>query len=144
MKTNVKYTNVRYVVNEEKRTVVCILNWDVPFNCLLSEDFVICNNNIHRFLSENDGEIGENSFEFESIGIAKLNDNDNFDVEFGKHLALTRAQRHAFKIAKNLYNVIYKNILHYAKIMKNKMYNCYASSETCNNHINELIDNKYK
>jgi hypothetical protein len=144
MKTGVKYTNVRYVISKEKRTAVCILNWEVPFECMLSEDFVLCNDNIHKFLSEFDGEIGENSFIFESVGIAKLNENDTFSDDFGKHLSLTRAQRHAFKTAKNLYNVVYRNIQNYYKQMSNIINNCTTSANLCNDHINKLINTTYE
>ena len=40
------------------------------------------------------------------LGKAKATDKDEFEEEFGKRLAKTRAQKNAFKIANKAYNEI--------------------------------------
>lgn len=77
-----------YYVNEEKRTVVCVLKFDIYKLDWLERSAL-------KKLVPNDVSYHDSVL---VRGVAKCNPSDNFDVEFGKRLAWVRAHRKYHKL----------------------------------------------
>lgn len=111
---NIKPSDAKYSINEEKRTVVCIL--EKTDNLFIK--FVWENSNIgcygEKFLNKL---IMPNRF----IGIAKCSEDDEWDVEKGKLIAFSRAKdklnKSFFKRAKTYVNYIDRQIDNFVDII---------------------------
>ena len=81
---------------------------------------------------------------FKVSGKAKATDKDEFDEEFGKRLAKTRAQENAFKVVNGVYNeigdVLYKLVFRDFCILTD---GTEQALWKCINHKNDLIDEKF-
>ena len=103
-KTKVVYTGEKFFVNEERKTVVCVINFEINLLEIkavqrLFDDQEFCDFiNINYDIEQNFGVC-----KFKVSGKAKAADEDEFDETFGKRLAKTRAQEKAFIVANNLY-----------------------------------------
>ena len=70
--TGVKFQDPVYTIREQDNIIICQLPWDnTYFDCGVA------------------------------IGVSKCNENDEFNVDIGKNVALTKAQRQAFKVSRN-------------------------------------------
>lgn len=78
-------TKIDYFVNETKKTVTCVLTYDVKTTY----------QNI-RFLYASSPKT-DSLFNFKAVGVAKANDNDTFDLVTGKKVALAKAEINAYK-----------------------------------------------
>ena len=81
---------------------------------------------------------------FKVSGKAKATDEDEFDEEFGRRLAKTRAQENAFKVANGVYNeigdVLYKLVFRDFCTLTNGTEQVLCK---CIDHENNLIDEKF-
>lgn len=77
---------VQYVVNEDKKAVVCITE------VYLDTPMIDSNNYSASFYNE--------MYRERVVGVAKCSPNDTFDVEIGKQIAYARAENKAYAIAK--------------------------------------------
>ena len=103
-KTKVVYRSEKFFVNEEKKTVVCVINFEINlleieavqrlFDDQQFRDFINSNYNIEQNFGV---------CKFKVSGKSKASDEDEFDETFGKRLAKTRAQKKAFIAANELY-----------------------------------------
>ena len=77
-------------------------------------------------------------------GKAKATDKDEFDEEFGRRLAKTRAQENAFKVANGVYNeigdVLYKLVFRDFCVLTD---GTEQALWKCIYHENDLIDEKF-
>lgn len=78
-------TKIDYFVNETKKTVTCVLTYDVKTTY----------QNI-QFLYAASPKT-DSLFNFKAVGVAKANDNDTFDLATGKKVALAKAEINAYK-----------------------------------------------
>lgn len=148
MKTGVRYNNISYIHNKKNSNhFVCIIDWSIDltnFNCMEFLDF---NKKFWDIVDQNNGWYDKktNTINFSSKGIAKLNETDElFDKEFAKRLSMTRAQRHLFKISRHLYDSVIPYIMEeFVKPINVYSTGCEESAYKCDNHINELINNRY-
>lgn len=81
---NIKPSDAKYSINEEKKTVVCILEKTKD----LFEDFVIDNFDLWNFTMLNKVKKMPNRF----VGIAKCSEEDEWNIETGKLIAFSRAK----------------------------------------------------
>lgn len=122
-KTLVEYVKHTEYVNVEKKTCVSVLKFRICLNKLPNwagmldyfEPLNIYLNNFDITLEHDPVQYGLKSYvNFTVRGIAKCNDNDEFNEETGKYIALTRAQAKAFAKAETFYSgmwrVLYENI----------------------------------
>lgn len=148
MKTGVKYNNISYIHNKKNTNhFVCVIDWSIDLDNFKCVEFINSNNMFWDVVDQNKGWYDEdnNTINFSSKGIAKLNENDNvFDTEFAKHLSMTRAQRHLFKISDNLYTAVAQYIAReFVEPIMDLAAGCEESAIKCNLHINDLIIDKY-
>lgn len=118
-------TESKFVVNEEKKVVLCILE------CQLNTD-KLRHNGVYKYdVTKNCGK----TTCFTVKAVAKCSPDDTFSEEIGKRLAESKAKRMAFKKA----NVFYKKALsYYSKVvgfLENTINNCNIASEKENKRI---------
>ena len=127
-KFNVKPSDCRYIINEEKRTVVCLIehtdclfihfaenNFDIPWDCM----YYLCNSKpMNRSLRK------KFFMPKRFWGIATCAEDDEWDVEKGKFLAFSRAKdklnKSFFKRA-NLYIDTFDTFLNDAVLILNNL-----------------------
>ena len=121
MKTGIK-TTPKFIVKPENKIVVCIMN--VEMQLYKSE----CVRQIEPTWWKRKAPTA-NCGGFTVIAKARCNPNDTFDEAMGKKIAESRAKAKAFKIAKNVWSCIAKNLTEKANIA-NVMTNKYTLMET--------------
>lgn len=133
MKSNLKIEKIDYHVNEEKRTVACIL---------------ICNMQLRKhpafemhFYSQWRKRMPkvDCNGEFTVSATAKCSEDDTFDVEVGKRIAESRAKQKAFKIAGRVYVEVFNEVVRAARLISLSIDACVNAYEVEQNHIEELI-----
>ena len=103
-KTKVVYRSEKFFVNEERKTVVCVINFEINLLEIKAVQKLFDYQEFHDFINSNyDIEQNFGVCKFKVSGKAKASDEDEFDETFGKRLAKTRAQEKAFIAANNLY-----------------------------------------
>ena len=148
MKTGVRYNNISYIHNKKNSNhFVCIIDWSIDLTNFKCMEFLDFNKKFWDIVDHNNGWYDKktNTINFSSKGISKLNEKDElFDEEFAKRLSMTRAQRHLFKISRHLYDSVIPYIMEeFVKPINVYSIGCKESAYKCDNHINELINNKY-
>jgi hypothetical protein len=152
-KTGVRYLNVQYNVNPDKRVVACHLTFGLNLNRLPhiemlkdNDEFIkLAENEFHvECWTINDDSFCEPHVVTDIIAFADCAPDDEFDAELGKKIALTRAQAGAFDTAAYIYEKIQDIFIKAANDIDIRYENCVESIEKCNNHVDELIDNAYK
>lgn len=128
-KFNVKPSDCRYIVNEEKRTIVCLIentedmftrfadsNFDIPWDCV---SFIWDKNN-----SKSKHMFDKLRMPKRFWGIATCAEDDEWDVEKGKFLAFTRAKdklNNSFFKRANLYINTFDKSLNNAVLILNNL-----------------------
>ena len=103
-KTKVVYRSEKFFVNEEKKTVVCVINFEINLLEIKAVQRMFDDPEFRDFINSNyDIEKNLGVCKFKVSGKAKAANEDKFDETFGKRLAKTRAQEKAFIVANNLY-----------------------------------------
>ena len=132
MKTGIKTTS-KFIVKPENKIVVCIMN--VGLQLHKSE----CNKQLEPIWWKRKAPTAKYGG-FTVMAKARCNPNDTFDEAMGKKIAESRAKAKAFKIAKNVWSCIAKNLTEKANIA-NVMTNKYTLMETKEKkHVRELIE----
>jgi hypothetical protein len=147
-KTNVKYVNKTYGVNEKEKTVTCTLDYvidldKIPGINLLCEFYEF--NDFINTLIYCDGvkyidQTGYGALQFRVKEIAFCSTEDEFDELTGKRLALTRAQKLAFRNTKYFYDTILTMLDKYYTSLLNLCQNCYDAEQKCHTHEFELTN----
>jgi hypothetical protein len=148
LKTGVSYLNVKYNCNENKRVVACHLKWGinlnrVPFIEMLNgsvrfDEFLNNYFNLEEWENQETGDIDLYAVS-ELTGFADCDPRDNFDIELGKKIALTRAQEGAFEQAQVFWNKAEEVMLEAANRFSVISENCDDSHKKCKDHTKELI-----
>lgn len=103
-KTKVVYTKENFFVNKEKKTIVCVINFEINLLEIKAVQRMFDDTEFRDFINSNyDIEKNFGVCKFKVSGKAKASDEDEFDETFGKRLAKTRAQKKAFIAANELY-----------------------------------------
>lgn len=127
-KFNVKPSDCRYIINEEKRTIVCLIentdcmfvhfaanNFDIPWDCM---DGLWGRKPMHKRLRE------KFFMPKRFWGIATCAEGDEWDVEKGKFLAFSRAKNklnNSFFKRANLYVSTFDKSLNDAVLILNNL-----------------------
>ena len=107
-KTKVVYKGEKFFVNEKKKTVVCTIDFEINLLEIEAVQRMLNDHQFSNFIANisYDSECDFGICKFKVSGKAKATDEDEFDEEFGRRLAKTRAQENAFKAANEVYNEI--------------------------------------
>ena len=145
-KTKVVYKGEKFFVNKEKKTVVCTIDFEINLLEIKALKSMLYHTQFRDLISSlsYDKENALGICKFKVSGKAKATDEDEFDEEFGRRLAKTRAQENAFKVANGVYNEI-GDVL--CKLVFKDFYALNEGTEQalckCIDHENELIDKKF-
>lgn len=147
-KTNVKYVNKTYGVNKNEKTVKCNLDYVIDLDSIPGINFLCNLDEFNDFINtliycEGVKYIKQNvygSLQFRVREIAFCSTEDEFDELTGKRLALTRAQKQAFRNTKCFYDTILSMLGKYYSSILDLYQNCYNSEQNCHNHEFELTN----
>ena len=145
-KTKVVYKSEKFFVNKEKKTVACTIDFEINLLKIEAVQRMLNDNEFSNFIASisYDSESDFGVCKFKVSGKAKAANEDNFDEEFGKRLAKTRAQENAFKVANEIYNeigdVLYKLVFRDFCVLTDGTEEAFRK---CFNHENDLINEKF-
>ena len=148
-KFNVKPSDCRYIVNEEKRTIVCLIentermftrfadnNFDIPWDC---RSFIWGKN----ISTSKQHMLDKLRMPKRFWGIATCSEEDEWDVEKGKFLAFSRAKNKLnnsfFKRANFYINTFDKSLNDAVLILNNLGEKLTANADRRNERIKELF-----
>lgn len=132
MRNRVKITKANYIVNPEKKVVVCVLECDMQ----LSKHPAW--NDIYPNMWANLPLVGMNST-FKVRAIARCNEEDAFNEEAGKRIAESRAKGKAFATAAKVYKEIEKYFLNCAALVNESVKACEQTVKVEEAHVELLI-----
>ena len=117
MRNRVKITKASYIVNPEKKEVVCVLECDMQ----------LCKHpaweDIYPNMWDNLPLVASNGA-FKVRAIARCNEEDTFDEEAGKRIAESRAKGKAFATAAKVYKEIEKCFLNCVALVNESVEAC--------------------
>ena len=132
MRNRVKITKASYIVNPEKKVVVCVLECDMQ----------LCKHpawgDIYHNMWDNIPLVASNGT-FKVRAIARCNEEDTFDEEAGKRIAESRAKGKAFATAAKVYKEIEKYFLNCAALMNKSVEACEQTVKVEEAHVELLI-----
>ena len=132
MKNRVKITKTSYIVNPEKKIVVCVLECDMQLRKHPAWGDIYHNMWTNLPLVTTDGT-------FKIRAIARCNEEDAFNEEVGKRIAESRAKGKAFSTAAKVYGEIEKYFLNCAALVNESMEACEQTIKVEEAHVELLI-----
>lgn len=132
MRNRVKITKANYVVNPEKKVVVCVLECDMQLHKHPAWDDIYPNMGANLPLVDCNGT-------FKVRAIARCNEEDSFDEEAGKRIAESRAKGKAFATAAKVYKEIEKYFLNCAALVNESVEACEQAVKVEEAHVELLI-----
>lgn len=117
MRNRVKITKANYIVNPEKKVVVCVLECNMQLQKHPAWCDIYPNMWANLPLVDNNGT-------FKVRAIARCNEEDTFDEEAGKRIAESRAKGKAFATAAKVYKEIEKYFLNCAALVNESVEAC--------------------
>lgn len=134
MKTKVRFKKPKFIVKNNVTT--CILKVDLALDTtkLIHRFSYIYNNTLIKKLPK---EISED-LQFTCIGVAKCGPDDTFDKRTGEIMSESKAKKHAFKMAQNIYGQIIKSLEKDIEGLKALKEGCYYAEQTEVKHIEKL------
>lgn len=132
MKNRVKITKTSYIVNPEKKVVVCVLECDMQLGKHPAWVDIYPNMWVNLPLVTPKGT-------FKVRTIARCNEEDAFNEEVGKRIAESRAKGKAFVTAAKVYGEIEKYFLNCAALVNKSMEACEQTIKVEEAHVELLI-----
>ena len=132
MRNRVKITKANYIVNSEKKVVVCVLECDMQLRKHPAWCDIYPNMWANLPLVETDGT-------FKVRAIARCNEEDTFDEEAGKRISESRAKGKAFATAAKVYREIEKYFLNCAALVNESVEACEQTVKVEEAHVELLI-----
>nr|DAG83989.1 MAG TPA: hypothetical protein [Caudoviricetes sp.] len=131
MKTRIK-TEPKFIVKPEDKVVVCKMKVDMQLNKSECWDY------IYNITWGTKAPMVRFDGKFIVTAKAKCDSEDTFDEVIGKRIAESKAKAKVFKIAKNVWGCIAKDLSNRAKIAEKMAENCTIVEEVEVRHITEL------
>lgn len=132
MKNRVGITRAKYIVNPEKKVVVCVLECNMQ----------LCKHpaymDIYPYMWNNLPFVDGNGT-FKVRAIARCNEEDAFNEETGKRIAESRAKGKAFATAAKVYKEIEKYFLNCAALVNESVEACEQTVKVEEAHVELLI-----
>lgn len=132
MKTKV-VTDPKFIVKPENKVVIC--NMRVDMKLMDSELWPVVRGQWWITKAPKVNDFGG----FVVTAKARCNSVDTFDETVGKRIAESRAKAKAFKIAKNVWNCIAKELYNNSKLAEERAKNCKIVEEVELKHVKELV-----
>lgn len=132
MKTKV-VTDPKFIVKPENKVVIC--NMRVDMKLMDSELWPVVRGQWWIIKAPKVNDFGE----FVVTAKARCNSIDTFDETVGKRIAESRAKAKAFKIAKNVWNCIAKELYNNSKLAEERAKNCKIVEEVELRHVEKLV-----
>ena len=132
MRNRVKITKANYIVNPEKKVVVCVLECDMQLYKHPAWDDTYPNMWANLPLVSNNGT-------FKVRAIARCNEEDAFNEEEGKRIAESGAKGKAFATAAKVYKEIEKYFLNCAALVNESVEACEQAVKVEKAHVELLI-----
>ena len=132
MRNRVKITKANYIVNPEKKVVVCVLECDMQ----LTKHPVY--EDIYPYMWTNLPLVNCKG-RFKVRAIARCNEEDTFDEEAGKRISESRAKGKAFATAAKVYKEIEKYFLNCAALVNESVEACEQTVKVEEAHVELLI-----
>lgn len=143
--TGVFCTNKKFIVNENEKKVTCVFSYTLL--CNKNNPLLIFDDRTFRKLCPELFYRYPQFPNFTAVAVAKMSDEDKnnyeFDVEFGKKLALTKAQSKAFDTANFVYWSIIDEINIYTDKIDEFLHGTANSYDVERRHEEELVNKKY-
>lgn len=133
MRNRCKVLKEVYKVDETKKTIVCILTFDMQL--LKSSTTLVYPT---AFISEKEDVSYGKAGVYTVVGISKCHPDDTFDVIKGKRIAQSRAKLEMYRKATVTWDSIYRNLLINVADIRNRRYNCMVSAKEEKAHIKDL------
>lgn len=131
MKTGIK-TEPKFIVKPEDKVVVCKMKVDMQLNKPEYWDYTL------QINWRDKAPMVNYKGEFTVTAKARCSSEDTFDEVIGKRIAESRAKAKAFKIAKNVWSCIAKDLSSKAKTAEKMAENCTIVEEVEVRHVTEL------
>ena len=145
-KTHLEYVEHKEYVNTKQGICVSVLTFRIKLSNLPEYDMLWDFDPLKKYINTLDHRIDDifNEYVYWTVkGKSICSENDTFDEELGKHIALTRAQEKAFKTAgnffANIYNIIRHNLLYKYETLG---LNCFRSALKESEHVCQLTGMK--
>ena len=132
MRNRVKITNANYIVNPERKVVVCVLECDMQ---LKKHPAWV---DIYPNMWANLPLVAPNGT-FKVRAVARCNEEDTFDEGAGKRIAESRAKGKAFATAAKVYKEIEKYFLNCAALVNESVEACEQTVKVEEAHVELLI-----
>lgn len=132
MRNRVKITKASYIVNPEKKVVVCVLECDMQLAKHPAWDDIYPNMWANLPLVDCNGR-------FKVRAIARCNEEDAFNEEASKRIAESRAKGKAFATAAKVYREIEKYFLNCAALVNESVEACEQTVKVEEAHVELLI-----
>ena len=132
MRNRVKITKANYIVNPEKKVVVCVLECDMQLRKHPAWCDIYPNMWANLPLVETNGT-------FKVRAIARCNEEDAFDEGAGKRISESRAKGKAFATAAKVYKEIEKYFLNCAALVNESVEACEQTVKVEEAHVELLI-----
>lgn len=132
MRNRVKIIKANYIVNPEKKVVVCVLECDMQLYKHPAWDHIYCNMGANLPLADR-----RDTFKVRAI--ARCNEEDAFNEEAGKRIAESRAKGKAFATAAKAYKEIEKYFLNCAALVNESVEACEQAVKVEKAHVELLI-----
>lgn len=133
MKNGIKIKKIDYIVNSEKKIVVCLMKceirWDNGSRYVYIAPYMVLKSLPHI---NRDGE-------FTVKAIARCNNLDTFEEKTGKRIAESRAKKKVFSTAAKFYLKLGEFYLKYITITSNAAKACLQAEEVEDSHIQALL-----
>lgn len=119
MKHNIKIKDIKYYVNEEKKTVVCVAEYNVADSY---------NKDLYKVFQAVPAALGMSKL-LKQKGISKCSGTDVFDAEIGKRIAKARALREVYRSTQLLYQEGADSLIRIANRLLNASDKCRKSAD---------------
>lgn len=133
MKNGVTINKINYIINPEKKIIICIMQCYIDYHKTLPK------RDVYSYMWRKRLPYIDHKGDFTVKAIAKCSKEDTFNKTIGKKLAESRANLKAFKIAAKFYDAIYSyynGCIHDVSTMKKILIKTVESEE---NYLKTLI-----
>lgn len=133
MRNRCKVLKEVYKVDENKKTIVCILTFDMQLD--KASTYLVYPTS---FIADKEDVTYGKAGVYTVVGISKCHPDDTFDVVKGKRIAQSKAKLEMYRKATVTWDSVYRSLLINVADIRQRRYNCKVSAKEEKEHIEEL------